>query len=67
MRPEDMGTARGNCGFLDVSTILSKDSKLMALALVSTMAAAVLFQPANGPASQTVRSATSVPHRASIG
>jgi hypothetical protein len=25
MRPEDMGTARGNCGFLDVSTILSKD------------------------------------------
>jgi hypothetical protein len=24
MRPEDMGTARGNCGFLDVSTILSK-------------------------------------------
>src|ERR1700752_746363 len=24
--PEGMETARGNCGFLDVSTILSKDS-----------------------------------------
>jgi len=46
---------------------MSSMGKLMALALVSTMAAAVLFQPANGPASQTVRSATSVPHRASIG
>jgi hypothetical protein len=26
MPPQGMGTARGNCGFLDVSTILSKDS-----------------------------------------
>jgi hypothetical protein len=26
MPSEDMGTARGNCGFLDVSTILSKDN-----------------------------------------
>jgi hypothetical protein len=25
MPPERMGTALGNCGFLDVSTILSKD------------------------------------------
>src|SRR5215467_1140147 len=25
MPPEGMGAARGNCGFLDVSTILSKD------------------------------------------
>jgi hypothetical protein len=25
MPPEGMGTVRGNCGFLDVSTILSRD------------------------------------------
>ena len=29
MPPEGTAAARGNCGFLDVSTILSKDSQVL--------------------------------------